>query len=108
MTIIVVRKAEPGTIKKKISQTLRGKPTRTGDRLSVTQSPTVWVANSNVKSRACLRVNSIVTSLIVARVNVIPSRSAAEKETFFNKRLGLGFQDQARPNNPRRALFSSW
>ena len=57
---------------------LWGNPARTGDRLNVTQSPTVWTANSNVKSRACLRVSSIVTSPIVAQGNVIPSSSGLQ------------------------------
>ena len=63
----MVRRAEPGTIKKKQAQTLRGKSARTGDLLKVTQIPTIWVANSNAKSKACLRVSSIVTSPIVER-----------------------------------------
>jgi hypothetical protein len=84
MMIMVVRKAEPGAIKKKATQRLRGKPARTGDRLNVTQSPTVWIANSNVKSRACLRVTSIVTiQLYIARVNVIPSSNVAEKKCLW-------------------------
>src|SRR6267143_1818311 len=40
---------------------LRGKPARIGDLLKETQSPTVWVADNSAKSRACLRVSSIVT-----------------------------------------------
>ena len=64
--IIVVRKAEPGTIEKNNHQMVWGKPARTGDRLKVSQSPTICVANSNAKSKACLRVSSMVTSSIVA------------------------------------------
>ena len=71
--ITVVRKAEPGTIEKNSHQMLWGKPARTGDRLKVSQSPTICVANSNAKSKECLRVSSMVTSSIVA-----PLRQAGE------------------------------
>ncbi len=75
MRTIVVRKAEPGTIKKKQAQMPRGKPVRTGDRLNITQRPTAWVTNSKAKSTACLRGSSIVTSPIVAGSYVTSSSS---------------------------------
>lgn len=79
--IIVVRKAEPGTIEKNNHQMLWGKPARTGDRLKVSQSPTTCVANSNAKSKACLRVSSMVTSSIVA-----PRRQMAKSGVYTTVR----------------------
>ena len=61
-----MRKAEPGTIEKKSHQMLWGRPAKIGDRVRVTQSPNVWVANSTVNRRACVRVSSMVTNPIVA------------------------------------------
>jgi len=78
----VVRKAEPGTIEKKSHQMLWGKPVKTGDRSRVSQSPTVWIANSNVKSTACFRVSSMLIGPIVARDSALPNQVAVVETGF--------------------------
>jgi hypothetical protein len=45
---------------------LWGKPASKVERLNVSQNPTICIANSNVKSKACLRVSSMVTGSILA------------------------------------------
>src|SRR6266481_2030129 len=66
MMITVARKAEPGAIKNKQAQMLRGKPARIGDRTEANHNPSHCVAISEMKSTACLRVSSIIMSQIVA------------------------------------------
>jgi hypothetical protein len=58
----VLRKAEPGAMPKKISQLVRGKLAKIGERLNVIHKPTISIRNKNAKSTACFRVSSMVTS----------------------------------------------
>lgn len=61
-----VRNAEPGTHNKKKTQKPLNNSAKSGDRLNVSQNPSACAAVSTAKSTACLRVNSIVTSPILA------------------------------------------
>jgi len=70
---------------------LWGKPARTGDRLKVSQSPTICIANSNAKSKACLRVSSMVTSSIVAPLRQMAKSGVAVEKLFFRE-----FQQESR------------